>query len=223
MIKLRLLLLSDIHGNLFNIKDIYKKVSRDISCLVICGDITHFGNLIQTERIIKELSKPSIPTLFVPGNCDPKKLATTHVVHHAINIHGKYKEIQGLGFLGIGGSSPTPFHTPFELSENDIKSILDETYNNNNIQRRLILVSHAPPANTRVDLTSFGVHAGSLAVKEFIEKVKPLLVLCGHIHESKGVDLLKDTLIVNPGPAYKGFYAKVDVKENIKVELGESI
>jgi Icc-related predicted phosphoesterase len=44
--------------------------------------------------------------------------------------------------------------------------------------------------------------AGSVAVRKAIEKYQPLLVLTGHIHESKGVVKLNRTTVINPGSEY---------------------
>lgn len=49
--------------------------------------------------------------------------------------------------------------------------------------RRAILVSHAPPANTALDLSISG-HVGSLAVRQTIERFQPVVSLHGHIHEA---------------------------------------
>jgi Icc-related predicted phosphoesterase len=34
-----------------------------------------------------------------------------------------------------------------------------------------------------------GLHAGSTAVREFIEKRQPEYFFCGHIHEAEGVEI----------------------------------
>ncbi|MFH0896684.1 MAG: metallophosphoesterase [Candidatus Bathyarchaeota archaeon] len=217
---MELLILSDLHGDFSAIRRIYEKASKEkITALIICGDITHFGSLAQAEEILKELTELGSPLLFVPGNCDPKELANVQYIHDAANIHGKYKEIEGLVFLGIGGSPYTPFHTPFEMSENEIEKILDDELKSSRVKKGFILISHTPPINTKLDLTVSGVRAGSRAVRKFIEAKKPSLVLCGHIHEANGIDMIGSTLIVNPGPASKGLWAIVNVNGKIKARL----
>jgi Icc-related predicted phosphoesterase len=47
-----------------------------------------------------------------------------------------------------------------------------------------IYVFHTPMNNTALDTTENGIHVGSFAVRDFIEKYQPLLTLHGHIHES---------------------------------------
>jgi Icc-related predicted phosphoesterase len=67
-----------------------------------------------------------------------------------------------------------------------------------------ILVSHSPPRGTNCDLTGSRVHVGSRALRRFIERHQPPLVLSGHIHESPRVsgshrDAIGRTVVVNPG------------------------
>jgi Icc-related predicted phosphoesterase len=60
---------------------------------------------------------------------------------------------------------------------------------------------------------------GSRALRTLIEREQPDLVLCGHIHESRGDDTLGETRIVNPGPAFAGHYALVEVGDTVSVQL----
>jgi Icc-related predicted phosphoesterase len=53
----------------------------------------------------------------------------------------------------------------------------------------LVLVCHAPPRDTALDQVHPGLHAGSTAVREFIEKRQPEYFFCGHIHEAEGVEI----------------------------------
>jgi Icc-related predicted phosphoesterase len=67
-----------------------------------------------------------------------------------------------------------------------------------------IFVSHSPPRDTRCDVTGGREHVGSRALRRFIERHQPPLVLSGHIHESPRmsgsyVDTIGRTVVVNPG------------------------
>lgn len=69
---------------------------------------------------------------------------------------------------------------------------------------RAILVTHCPPADTRCDVLYDGRHAGSKAIRRWIERWQPMLTLHGHIHESPEmsgsfVDRIGKTITVNPG------------------------
>jgi uncharacterized protein len=67
-----------------------------------------------------------------------------------------------------------------------------------------VLVSHSPPLGTRCDMLQGGLHAGSRALRAWIERHQPPLVLSGHIHESPRAsgawrDRVGATEVVNPG------------------------
>jgi Icc-related predicted phosphoesterase len=46
------------------------------------------------------------------------------------------------------------------------------------------------------------IPVGSNAVRSTIEKMQPLLMLCGHIHETKNASQIKRTMCINPGSEY---------------------
>jgi Icc-related predicted phosphoesterase len=67
-----------------------------------------------------------------------------------------------------------------------------------------ILVAHAPPFQTDLDILTGVGHVGSQSIKDFILRRQPLLSLHGHIHESPRLSgrfwqLLGRTIAVNPG------------------------
>ena len=85
--------------------------------------------------------------------------------------------------------------------------------------KKLILISHTPPFNTKVDLAFNGEHIGSRSIRNFVEKYKPIAVFCGHVHEARGIDKIGNTIVANPGPARHGMYALAEVNDEIKVKL----
>ncbi len=67
-----------------------------------------------------------------------------------------------------------------------------------------LYVLHSPPRDTHCDLIGARVHVGSRAIRTFVERRQPPLVLSGHIHESPRVsgawrDRIGRTVVVNPG------------------------
>lgn len=71
-------------------------------------------------------------------------------------------------------------------------------------KENLILLIHAPPFNTNLDLDKNKQHLGSIGVRKAIEKIQPILSIHGHIHETvymsgNYVDKLGKTICVNPG------------------------
>ncbi len=63
----------------------------------------------------------------------------------------------------------------------------------------------------------YGRHAGFEPYNQIIKKYKPLLCICGHMHEYQGVKKLGKTAIIATGPAYEGKAALIDMeKDKIK-------
>ena len=176
---------------------------------VAAGDVTNFGPVSYADELFRGLA---VPTLAVPGNCDPREIIAT-LDGLAVNLHGRKTVIAGHTFAGIGGANPTPFGTPFELSEDEIEGTLREV-----MESGAILVSHAPPRGF-VDVVHSGAHVGSTAVRTIVEEFGPPLVLCGHIHEARGIARHGPTTIVNVGPAAEGHSALVDIDGDVRVQL----
>jgi Icc-related predicted phosphoesterase len=81
-----------------------------------------------------------------------------------------------------------------------------------------ILLTHNPPFASIVDLTRYKIHVGSKKLREFVLQYSPKIYQCGHIHEARGKEIIGNTLVFNPGPVMRGYYAIIDLK-NINVEL----
>ena len=217
---MKVLVASDLHGNTHYASRLGEKASEEYAELIaICGDITNFGTVDLALKVLEAISEAGVPVLFVPGNCDPKELAVANTGKGVDCLHKKNIMLNGYDFMGLGGSSITPFHTLFELGEMEIEAMLEETYTNINGSKHLILISHNPPRDTLIDRTHHGVAAGSYSVRKFISDKRPLAVFSGHIHESRGIDILGPTTMVNPGPAFRGYYAIARLGERVEIEL----
>ncbi len=216
---MRILATTDFHGHdqAFHMTSA-KAIESHADVVAVCGDVTHFGSMERVSELLNLLREAPCVVLFIPGNCDPPQLAKEEVEGLKL-IHGKCERVRSVDFLGVGGSSPSPFNTPFELGEVELAGILEEAYKHCESGGKLVLVSHDPPKDTKVDMTCNGEHVGSSSVREFIERVNPTIVLCGHIHEAAGVDRIGDTILVNPGPARHGRFALVDLDGEVKVKL----
>ncbi len=66
-------------------------------------------------------------------------------------------------------------------------------------KNNVVIISHAPPFGY-LDKTKFG-HRGSKILLRAIKIYKPELVLCGHIHEQRGMRKLGKTEVYNLGVA----------------------
>lgn len=207
---MKLLALSDLHGDYSHVEAIRNKAG-DFDAVVISGDITNFG---PDELAYKLLEMFDEPIMTVPGNCDNISLLKI-LEEKSISLHNSFHTIGELTFIGLGGSNPTPFNTPFELSEKKIGESIGTLLSKLNSNRKIILVSHAPPRNTTDRLP--GGNVGSEALERFLGRFD--LVVCGHIHEARGSVQVKGTLVVNPGQGSKGQAATITIKDKITVEF----
>lgn len=207
-------MVSDFHGDIKAFQGASFQAEDDhADIVVVCGDITHFGSLCEAKNLLSTLVRLRVPVYFVPGNCDPASM--TGVDFEGVRcIHGVCQIHEDLMFIGVGGSLISPFQTNFELSEKEIEEVLNQGFKQVQSRRWLILVSHNPPNDTKVDVTYSGEHIGSISLRRFIEDKKPSIVFCGHVHESRGIDHICDTIIMNPGSAKDGYYALADFNEN---------
>jgi Icc-related predicted phosphoesterase len=106
------------------------------------------------------------------------------------------RELKGTKWAGLGYSNITPFKTPGEYSEEQIAEALAAF---DGIEK-LYLVVHFPPYNTTLDEFALGRHAGSPALRAWVERAKPAFLFCGHIHETAGKsEMLGATRCINVG------------------------
>jgi Icc-related predicted phosphoesterase len=163
--------------------------------LVCAGDL----GVMRTglRKTVDVLAGSPAPAVLVAGNGESfAELADACADWSTASVlHGSGCEIAGIQFWGLGGAVPvTPFGPwSYDLSEEEAAVLLAGCPEGG------VLVTHSPP-HGHVDLAG-GRHLGSRAVLEAIERARPRLVVCGHIHgcwtEESSVG---DTRIVNAGP-----------------------
>ncbi|WP_258084528.1 metallophosphoesterase [Thermococcus thermotolerans] len=211
---MRFVAVTDIHENSKRSQQLAGVLrGEEFDALLVAGDLTHFSGADKAVEVLKPLLELDIPVFAVHGNCDGRDVPEL-LSGLGINAHNRRVEVGGVGIVGIGGSNITPFHTIWELTEDEILRILERNYREGDI-----ILSHVPPHGTVADRVHFGHHVGSRALREFIEREAPPVVVCGHIHEGRGIDRIGETLVVNPGPLFRKYYAVIELEEEIKVEL----
>jgi len=122
--------------------------------------------------------------------------------------------------ISIGISTPTPWNTPRETTEEELGRMIEEMAVKVPEMNKAIFNFHDPPKDSTLDTCPMldwdkdppeqiikggqpVMHgAGSSSVREAIEKYKPMLSLHGHIHESQSVAKIGRTTCINPGSEY---------------------
>jgi putative phosphoesterase len=214
---MRLLAFSDIHGAYGKTTEFIEQ-EKPFDGIIIAGDLTTAGTAREAEGALRQFEVYGKPLFVVAGNMDPPELDDLFDRLNVL-VSGKGKLVNDVGIFGISGAPFTPMSTPYEISEEEIRKRAEQGWGDVANARVKIFVPHAPPNGTKVDRLRYGKHVGSTAVREFIEAHQPDVVVCGHIHEARGVDRVGKTQIVNCGPAGKGYYAILEIGETVTIEL----
>lgn len=180
---------------------------------VIRASVTEWMD-IATTRL-----KGSKTRLFVmPGNDDPPDVAEVLSDSGVENPEGKLIDIDAQHqMVALGYSNITPWKTPRELEEPEIRQRLEHDFAEVREPALTIGAIHCPPFDSGLDTApaldaNFRVihdtgqprmtAVGSPAVREVLEKYQPLVSLHGHIHESAGARKIGTTVAINPGSEY---------------------
>jgi hypothetical protein len=190
----RLLVFSDIHNDA---RALQKLMAVEADYYFAAGDLVSWGRGLDQ---MGEIMKPRATQVYVlPGNHESESDIAAFCRRFGFtNFHGVSQDVQGIQVAGLGYSNPTPFDTPGEYPEEEMSHRLEQ------LGDPVVLICHAPPLDTPLDRVHEGLHAGSRAVREYLEKHQPRHFFCGHIHEAEGiVAQLGATRAMNVGK--KGF------------------
>lgn len=175
-----LLIFSDIHADSSALE---RLMNTEADRYFAAGDLVNWGEGL--KGMGPSLERHAENMYVLPGNheseADVAALCSEFGLH---DFHGSTIQLNGYHVAGLGYSNPTPFNTPGEYSEEQLAERLRRFAG----LSPLILICHCPPKETALDRVRQGVHFGSTAVREFIEKEQPEYFFCGHIHEAAGVE-----------------------------------
>lgn len=208
--KMKILAISDIHADLYNTEKVLSLVEeRDPDLIVLAGDIVHFSPSKTIYEILGALEKTNKRILAITGNGDSREVGRV-LKKKELDIHNKGVVHNRVGFVGFSGPSAVSVSGVPVLNYEAVNYTLSEMKN----CERKVLVSHVPPANTKVDTLFSGGHVGSEFLRGVIESEQPDLVICGHVHEARGVDKIGKTTIINPGALCDGYAAMIELLES---------
>ena len=193
---MKILVFSDIHGDY---RALERLMETEADYYFAAGDLTSWGRGL--DRCGEIMQRRAERVYALPGNHESAlqtaKMCAQFGLHH---FHEQSFEADGYHIAGMGYSTPTPFNTPGEYSEAEMALRLEKFAG----LKPLILVCHCPPLGTPLDRVREGVHAGSRAVKDFIDRNVPVAFFSGHIHEATGTAvMIGKTRCFSPGP--KGY------------------
>lgn len=189
---MKILAFSDIHED-YGAFDVLAEKAKDVDLILCAGDISVFENGI--EDAIAMLDSLGKKVLCINGNheSENKMKKICEKTKNVSFIHDSYLFFEGIAIFGYGGGGFSREDDGFERFSRKIEKNIDYL-------GRGILLTHAPPYGTKLDLLG-DHHVGSKSIKRFIEKFQPIVAVSGHIHETfKKTDKVNRTVVVNPGP-----------------------
>jgi uncharacterized protein len=193
---MKLLLFSDLHRNAEAARSLVER-SRRVDLVIGAGDFANSRRGLET--CLEILRTIAVPAILVAGNNEStgELVAACRDWPGAHVLHGSGVTVGGRAFFGLGGGVPvTPFGSwSYDFTEEQATALLAPC------PAACVLVSHSPPQGA-LDQSSAGQSLGSLAVRQVVERKRPVLVVCGHIHNCAGQTAqLGETTVINAGPA----------------------
>ncbi|HLX34737.1 MAG TPA: hypothetical protein VKR30_05775 [Candidatus Limnocylindrales bacterium] len=164
----------------------------------------------------ERLDGSQVPVYLMPGNDDDRLIdPLLEQSTYCQDVNERVVELTPWHQLvSMGWSSPTPWHTPRELPEEEFLDRLSGLLAGVRDPRKTVMMTHVPPYDSGLDTAPLlspdlrpQVTAGDLmrgpvgstGVRAAIEQFRPVLGVHGHIHESGGERRIGDTLCVNAG------------------------
>ena len=188
---MKLLAFVDLHNSLDAFKKIKQKVKKEKPDWIICaGDLTIFEHKL--FDILKKLNKLNIEVLIIHGNHEESKSIENYAknLKNIRNMHKKSYEKEDITFLGYGGGG-------FSQKDKDFEKWSKK---HNKLKNKVVLITHGPSYKSGIDKIHHE-EVGNKSYTKFIDKIKPVLVISGHLHENAGKHFkIKGVKYINPGP-----------------------
>ncbi len=193
--KLRILAAGDLHGDQRLAEKLAKKAEKEkVDLVVICGDITQFDQ--STENMMKPFVERNEKVIIIPGNHESVATADFLAEFYGVtNLHGYSIQAGDVGLFGCGGANIGVA----QMSEDEIYNLIKKGFEKVKDLKKKILVTHVHPSDSKMEkFTQF--FPGSKGVKKAIDKLKPDILLCSHVHEAEGIEeKIGKTKVINVG------------------------
>ncbi len=166
------------------------------------------------ELADERLEGSGLKVFMAPGNDDA--LEIDGIIQDSASIVNCNDQVVPIGdheMATFAWTNPTPWDTPREKTDEELEPMLEALIARVRNRERAIFNFHAPPYGFALDLApeltknliqavDRKTHVGSRAVTNMLKKYQPFLSLHGHIHESRGIQKMGKTTMINPGSEY---------------------
>ncbi len=190
---MKFLAFTDIHQNEKQIKVLLARAKeKDIDFVVCCGDFSTFGR--GAQKLLAQFNALKKKLYIIPGNHEEQGTFFADVIEgfeYVVGVHAREVKVGNYLFVGYGTGG-------FAQEDAEFRKVARKWYSEFR-DEKMILLLHGPPFGTTADLINER-HVGHKDYRAFIERAKPKLVICGHLHETFGAtDMIGTTKVVNPG------------------------
>lgn len=198
---LKILAVGDLHGDSRQASKLAEKAKKEkVDIVILSGDLTFAEQSV--DYLVGPFAKRKLDVLIIPGNHET--LATANFLEklyapNVKNLHGKGFRLQNIGHnIGIFGAGGANIGL-FQMSEPEIYSTLKKGFEKIKDAQKKIMITHVHPADSLMSKLSTLV-PGSEGVRKAIEKFKPDIAICSHVHEAEGIEeKIGKTKVINVG------------------------
>ena len=190
---MKILALSDIHGDKHWMQEMAERGAKEhVDLVILAGDLVDRDG--SSIGLLQPFKDKNLEVVILPGNHEG--LAETYFMteHFKVkHLHGKALQKGDIGIFGCGYADVGPH----QLLEEDFFKTLQETHEQVKKSKKKIMVTHIQPSGSILGL---GVYPGSTGVRKAIEDFQPDIHICGHVHETEGIEeVIGRTRVINVG------------------------
>ena len=190
---MKILALSDLHGDKHAAKELAERAEKEnVDLVLLAGDLSADDGSV--EGLVGPFKAKGLEVGLVPGNHEGMaEIGFLIEKYGAKNLHGYVFKKGDVGIFGCGyGNVGT-----HQLSEEDVFQTLKKTHASLADVKKKIMLTHTQPEGSVIGL---GIFPGSDGIRKAIDELQPDLHLCGHIHESAGIEeVIGKTKVINVG------------------------
>ena len=197
---MKILALSDVHGDVSFMEEMAEKGAKEkVDLVILAGDILNFDEIQQ--GLVGPFKKKGLEVAVVPGNHEGMAEVNFLVEKYgAKNLHGYSMRFGDIGIFGCGyGDEGSGLHI---LNDEQFFNTLKQAHDSLEGVKKKLMVTHVQPNDSIIGLK----HPtwGSSGVRKALEEFKPDLHICGHMHETHGIEeIIGKTRVINVGKTGK--------------------
>ena len=191
---MKILALSDIHGDRAFVKKMAEKGKKEkVDLVILAGDLVDWeGNI---EGIVGPFKEQGLEVAVLPGNHEGMAEIGFIVEKYGVKkLHGYSIKVGDIGIFGCGYGDIF-IH---QLNEKQFFETLKRARESLKGVKKTLMVTHIEPDNSIISMKIPGW--GSSGVRKAIKELKPNIHICGHVHETEGIEeIIGETRVINVG------------------------